>query len=154
MQVQTSLTCSISHPGTPADALNFIQDPHQSLAKVKFIRDLHIVDGKVRAKFAVNVPMLGEQLIPFQSIIHPTEKGATLEATPLDKAAWAEVSGTAHLEGQDMTYELHVTVHFEIPEAQKWGGNAFLKMVEATAKQTLDKVSKEFPKALKDAASA
>ncbi|GGJ56223.1 DUF3809 domain-containing protein [Deinococcus roseus] len=154
MQVQTSLSCSISHPGSPQDALNFIQDPHQSLAKVKFIRDLHIVDGKVRAKFAVNVPMLGEQLIPFQSIIHPTEDGATLESTQLDKPAWAEVSGKARLEGSDLHYDLEVTVHFEIPEAQKWGGNAFLKMVEATAKQTLDKVSKEFPRALKEAVGA
>ncbi|MBB6100105.1 hypothetical protein HNR42_003570 [Deinobacterium chartae] len=146
MQFRAEQRFRVRHPGPSGSALAFLRDPSRSLRDVRFIRDLRFEGGVVRAHLTVDVPMLGEQRLPFESRLEETARGARLVALPLSESAWAEVSGEGNLEAGELDYALDVTVHFPLPEPQKWGAAAFQKMVDATARRALARVTAEFPR--------
>jgi hypothetical protein len=144
-----------------ADALAFVRDVPRSLAHADFLRSLR-VEGTdpvvVVAELPVNAALFGQRLLPFRSQLVPTPRGASLIGLPLehDGPGWAQVDGDAEVEpsptGARVRYTFHVRVHLRLPEAERWGGHALLRMIEYTAKTVLERVTAAFPRALETAA--
>ena len=149
MQIEAEQAFTLEFPGTPASALIFLRDPARSLAGVRFLRDLHVSGPEVRAVLVVNVPMLGETLLPLHSRLMYTPQGARLEAQPVEgERAWIELSGEGQAEGTLLSYHFRFTAHIEMPSAEKWGGAAFEKMVRAAAERTLARLARELPESI------
>lgn len=114
----------------------------------------------VQASIVVNAALFGERALSFQSYVRPTAKGALLEALPFDepKLGWAEVSGDATVhplpQGSRIRYHFDITIHLDLPEAEKWGGRALSKMIHFTAQRTLERIVSDFPVAIQAAADA
>lgn len=112
----------------------------------------------VQASIVVNAALFGERALSFQSYVRPKAKGATLEALPFDepKLGWAEVSGDATVhplpQGSRIRYHFDITIHLDLPEADKWGGRALSKMIHFTAQRTLERIVNDFPIAIQAAA--
>lgn len=146
MQIEAQQTFTLEFPGSPDDALAFLRDPARSLADVRFLRGLKADAHGVQAVLVVNVPMLGETLLPLHSRLLQTPQGARLEAQPLTgERAWIELNGVGTAAGQALHYDFHFTAHIELPDAEKWGGAAFEKMVRAAAGRTLSRLARELP---------
>jgi hypothetical protein len=115
---------------------------------------------QVEASIVVNAALFGERALSFQSFVRPTAKGARLEALPFSepKLGWAEVSGTALVQplpqGSNITYTFDITIHLDLPEADKWGGKALSKMIHYTAQRTLERITSAFPRDIQSAADA
>jgi hypothetical protein len=145
----------------PSDALAFVRDVPRSLAHADFLRSLR-VDGHdpvvVAAELPVNAALFGQRLLPFRSRLETTVAGARLVGLPLehDGPGWAVVDGEAEVapEGSRarVRYRFHVRVHLRLPEAERWGGRALLRMIEYTAQTVLERVTAAFPHALELAA--
>lgn len=127
--------------------------------------DNHVLDVQtalqhVQASIVVNAALFGERALSFQSYVRPTAKGALLEALPFDepKLGWAEVSGDATVhplpQGSRIRYHFDITIHLDLPEAEKWGGRALSKMIHFTAQRTLERIVSDFPVAIQAAADA
>ena len=43
-------------------------------------------------------------------------------------------------------------MHLDLPEPEKWGGRALMKMVEYTADRMLERIAAQFPEAIERAA--
>ena len=89
----------------------------------------------------------------------PTPSGARLEGLDLtDRPGWARVSGEATVvqvpEGCRLDYRFEIEIHLAVPEAERWGGRALLKMIEVTADRVLGRVTTAFPDAVRSAARA
>ena len=146
MQIEAEQTFSLSHPGTPAQALAFLRSPGRALSGLPFLRDLTVHGHSVRAVLLVNVPLLGEIDLPMHSLLVPTDQGARLESQPLEgERAWIELSGNGMAEGARLRYSFRFRAHIEVPSAEKWGGAAFEKMVRAAAERTLSRLARELP---------
>ena len=149
MQIEAEQAFTLEFPGTPGSALAFLRDPARSLAGVRFLRGLHVSGPEVRAVLVVNVPMLGETLLPLHTRLVHTPQGARLEAQPVEgERAWIELSGEGQAEGTLLSYHFRVTAHIEMPSAEKWGGAAFEKMVRAAAGRTLTRLARELPESI------
>lgn len=145
-------------------AIAFVRDVAQSLATATFIENLRVVPEEwlehdlVQASIPINAAMFGQHHLSFQSLLIPTPKGARLQALPFDepKRGWAEVAGTAEVRplphGASVQYDFDVTIHLQLPPAERWGGKALLKMVEYTANRVLETVVADFPRAIQSAA--
>jgi hypothetical protein len=127
--------------------------------------DNHVLDAQtalqhVQASIVVNAALFGERALSFQSYVRPTAKGALLEALPFDepKLGLAEVSGDATVhplpQGSRIRYHFDITIHLDLPEAEKWGGRALSKMIHFTAQRTLERIVSDFPVAIQAAADA
>ncbi|MEM6430542.1 MAG: DUF3809 domain-containing protein [Deinococcota bacterium] len=133
-----------------------LEQPHQSAQPVS---DLSAMQ-QVEASIVVNAALFGERALSFQSFVRPTAKGARLEALPFSepKLGWAEVSGTALVQplpqGSNITYSFDITIHLDLPEAEKWGGKALSKMIHYTAQRTLERITNAFPSDIQSAADA
>lgn len=159
------------------DAIDFVRDAQVSLSKAPFINDLQTrrwselqVDAQetsagepteaslVSARIPVNAALFGQQELVFQSLLIPTSRGALLESLPLHdhKPGWAEVAGEAevrpHPRGSQVTYRFDITIHLHLPEPEKWGGRALIKMIEYTAQRVLQNITSQFPGAVQTAA--
>jgi len=149
VQIEAQQTFTLAFPGSPENALAFLRDPGRSLARVRFLRDLKTDAHEVRAVLVVNVPMLGEILLPLHSRLIHTPQGARLEACPLeDERAWIELNGDGTATGHQLGYTFLFTAHIELPNAEKWGGAAFEKMVRAAAERTLSRLARELPEGM------
>ncbi len=149
MQIEAEQAFTLEFPGTPESALAFLRGPARSLAGVRFLRDLHVSGPEVRAVLVVNVPMLGETLLPLHSRLVHTERGARLEARPVEgERAWIELSGEGTADGHLLSYHFRFTAHIEMPSAEKWGGAAFEKMVRSAAERTLSRLARELPEGI------
>lgn len=149
MQIEAEQRFTLEFPGTPEDALAFLRDPARELAGVRFLRNLTVSGAEVRAVLLVNVPMLGETLLPLHSRLIHTPQGARLEAQPVEgERAWIELSGDGTAEGTLLGYHFRFTAHIEMPSAEKWGGAAFEKMVRSAAGRTLSRLAQELPEGM------
>lgn len=148
MNIETIQNFVLEYPNSLSDAILFLTDVQQSLAQVQFIKGLELKENHVYADLVVEVPVLGTQRLDFHSILEPHSTGANLIAQPLQGKAWAEVSGqgkAVQMNNQvEIHYALQITVHLELPSADKWGGRAFEKMAQATAKTAIERLTKEF----------
>ena len=150
----------LPYPGAPGAARAFLRDPGRSLSRLPFLRDLSFAGGLVRAELLVRVPMLGEVALPFASRVLDTEDGARLEPLTLPERLWAEVDGVGAVEEgtanpkPQLHYALTLRAHLELPQAERWGGAAFEKMLRETARRTLERVAREFPAGVAAAAGA
>jgi hypothetical protein len=162
------------------DAIDFVRNAQVSLSKASFIQDLQTSRASdpqvglelepeetpgdraeaslVSARIPVNAALFGQQELVFQSLLVPTPCGASLESLPLHdhKPGWAEVAGEAevrpHPKGSQVTYRFDITIHLHLPEPEKWGGRALLKMIEYTAQRVLQNITSQFPGAVQAAA--
>ena len=149
MQIEAEQAFTLEFPGTPGSALAFLRDPARSLAGVRFLRGLHVSGPEVRAVLVVNVPMLGETLLPLHTRLVHTPQGARLEAQPVEgERAWIELNGEGQAEGTLLSYHFRFTAHIEMPSAEKWGGAAFEKMVRSAAERTLARLAQELPEGM------
>lgn len=146
---------------TPAAALAFVRDVPRSLARADFLRSLR-VEGEapaiVAAELPVNAALFGQRLLPFRSELRNTPRGARLIGLPIEHEGpgWASVDGEAEVGaapgGARVRYRFHVRVHLRLPEAERWGGQALLRMIQYTAQTVLERVTAAFPDALRAAA--
>lgn len=160
---------SLTHPGSPAEALGYLRDP-QALSRLRFLRAVHLTGQRLPeqtlteqplsqqplaeqtlcAELVVPVPMLGEVDLPFCSVLSSTPDGALLTPQPVTgERAWLELAGRGRAEGTALHYHFQFTAHLGVPQAEGWGGAAFEKMVRAAAGRTLERVARELPEALR-----
>jgi len=146
---------------TPAEALDFVRDVPRSLAHADFLHELRLEGVEPRlvtAELPVNAALFGQRRLPFRSALEATPRGARLVGQRLehDGPGWAQVDGDAEVvpspTGARVRYRFHVQVHLRLPEAERWGGRALLRMIEYTAQTVLERVTAAFPAALDRAA--
>jgi Protein of unknown function (DUF3809) len=149
MKLEVEREFVLSYPGTPTQAIAFVQNVPVSLAHVPFIQGLRLEGTDVFADLRIDAPIIGEQYLDFHSRLEPTADGAKLIALERTGKAWAEVAGQAHVtpDGANSTilYALRIVVHLELPVTDRWGGKAFEKMAHATAQRSIERLSLEFP---------
>ncbi|MDX2003697.1 MAG: DUF3809 family protein [Meiothermus sp.] len=101
-------------------------------------------DGlELSGELAAEVPLLGEIRFPFKSLIRPEgDDRARLEAVILEPNPpfWAELSGAGRLEGGGIGYELSLRVHAELPQGEKWGGQALRRMAQVAFERSVERV--------------
>lgn len=144
-----------------AAAKAFVRDVRTSLSQASFLEALEVDDGppiEIEATIPVNAALFGQQKLPFRSRLTPTAAGAVLSGLPLDsvRPGWAEVSGEAKVTplptGSRVEYRFDIAIHLALPEPDRWGGRALLKMIEYTAATVLERVIARFPDAIQEAA--
>jgi len=145
------------------DAVAFVQDVQGSLAKATFIRDMQVTKvgemQHVRASIPINAALFGQHDLSFESVLKPTARGAVLEPLPFSepRMGWAEVAGEAEVHplpaGSRAVYRFDITIHLDLPQPERWGGRALLKMIHFTAQRVLEGVAAEFPRAVQEAAA-
>ncbi|WP_293914846.1 DUF3809 domain-containing protein [Deinococcus sp.] len=140
----------------PEFALAFLRDPTRLLSRVSFLREVEVSGQEVRGVLAVQLPLLGEVSLPFFSVLENTERGARLTPQPIEhRRAWLEVGGEgrldAELDAAALAYAFVFRAHLDTPTAEKWGGAAFEKMVQAAASRTIARVAQALPRALAEA---
>jgi hypothetical protein len=147
MNIEAAREFVLPFAGSSSEAVLFLRDVRRSLAQVRFITDLRLEGQEVMANLLVDVPVLGEQRLDFASRLESHPDGADLIALPRSGKAWAEVSGQGRVReetGVQILYALQIVVHLELPVGEKWGGKAFEKMVQATAKSAIQRLTLEF----------
>ena len=150
-EVPSSLDC--------AAAVAFVRDVEQSLSQADFLEALQQDGDQVGASLPVNAALFGQHKLRFRSRLSPTPSGGRLEGLDLDDVpGWARVSGEADVVptpgGCRLDYRFEIEIHLAVPEAERWGGRALLKMIEVTADRTLARVAERFPDAVRSAARA
>ncbi len=149
MKLEVEREFRIDHPGSTEEAVAFVQNVQHSLEHVDFIKNLRVDGSDVMADLSVDVPVLGEQRLDFHSRLEARSDGANLIPLPRSGKAWAEVGGegrvTPNSSGSSLTYRLRIVVHVELPAAERWGGRAFEKMVQATAQRAIERMTEQFP---------
>lgn len=142
-------------------AIAFVRDVPGSLAHADFLQSLLVDGDTIRATLPVNAALFGQRLLPFVSQLRETEQGARLIGLHIEPSGpgWARVAGEAAVEpnpagGSTLRYRFDIEVHIELPEAERWGGRALLRMIEYTAKTVLERVTAAFPRAIAEAAEA
>jgi hypothetical protein len=148
VNIETIKNFVLEYPNSLEAAVLYLCDVQKSLAQVPFIKNLRLEQHHVYADLVVEVPVLGQQRLDFHSILEPHSTGANLIAQALQGKAWAEVSGQGQAIQTEQRVEIHyalqIIVHLELPTADKWGGRAFEKMAQATAKTAIERMTKEF----------
>jgi hypothetical protein len=148
MKIEASREFLLPFSGSSEAALVFLRDVQRSLSRVRFIDDLRLEGDQVFANLLIDVPVLGEQRLDFCSRLEAHPEGANLIAQPRTGKAWAEVAGQGRVRQEagavQIYYALHIVVHLELPVGEKWGGRAFEKMVQATAKSAVERLTLEF----------
>lgn len=157
----------------PQKAVAFVQDVKTSLSRAAFIRNMQVARigaqdrqrapqhelQHVRASIPINAALFGQQELSFESVVTPTPRGAALSPLPFSepRLGWAEVAGHAEVSplpsGSRVVYDFDITIHLDLPEPEKWGGRALLKMIHFTAQRVLESIAAEFPEAVQAAAA-
>lgn len=141
-------------------AVAFVRDAARSLSHADFLTSLQQDEGGlVAAELPVNAALFGQQRLRFRSRLEATPAGARLAGLELDDApGWARVSGEARVvplpSGSRLDYRFDIEIHLKLPEPERWGGRALVKMIEVTADQVLRRVCERFPDAVRAAARA
>lgn len=161
MRLELERDFELDYPGPPEEAAAFLADPARSLARVPFLAGLRVQGDEVAADLMVDAPLLGPQRLDFRSRLRTApagEHGADLVPLARSGRAWAEVAGSGRAEpaagGSRITYRLRVVVHLELPDAGSWGGRALARMAGRAAESTLERVTEEFPAAVRAAMPA
>ena len=149
MKLEVEREFVLAYPGTPAQAIAFVQNVAVSLAHVSFIQNLRLEGSDIFADLRIDAPIIGEQHLDFHSRLEATADGARLIALERTGKAWAEVAGQAHVTpdaaSSSIRYQLRIVIHLELPVTDRWGGRAFEKMAHATAQRSIERLSLEFP---------
>lgn len=95
-------------------------------------RDGQILKGKLCGHAAI----FGRICFPFASRLVLGEETKLL-ALPLEESFWAELAGTGRARPDGVIYQVKLTLHLELPQGEKWGGQAFRRMAEAAMQRTL-----------------
>jgi hypothetical protein len=98
---------------------------------------------ELSGELAAEVPLLGEIRFPFKSLIRPQgEEIARLEAVLMEPSPpfWAELSGQGRLEEGGIAYDLSLCVHAELPQGEKWGGQALRRMAQVAFERSVERV--------------
>lgn len=154
--VAFDLASSLDRP----TAVAFVRDVGRSLSHADFLSELRTSDGGVvTAELPVNAALFGQQKLRFRSRLETTPSGARLVGLDLgDRPGWARVSGEARVAplptGSRLDYRFDIEIHLHLPEPERWGGRALVKMIEVTADQVLRRVSDRFPEAVRASARA
>jgi hypothetical protein len=132
-------------------AVAFVRDAERSLSHADFLTSLRQdAAGVVTAELPVNAALFGQQRLRFRSRL----EGLDLDDVP----GWARVSGEARVvpmpDGSRLDYRFEIEIHLALPEPERWGGRALVKMIEVTADQVLRRVCERFPEAVRSAARA
>lgn len=160
MRLRHEVAFDVSLALERATAVAFVRDAYGSLSHAEFLHALRRTpSGGVEAELPVNAALFGQQRLRFQSRVLPTPQGARLVGSDLtDVPGWARVSGEAVVspqpEGCRVDYRFDIEIHLALPEPEKWGGRALMKMIEVTAERVLQRISERFPAAVRDAARA
>lgn len=162
LKLEHSIAFSLGSALGEAEARAFVRDVPRSLRHADFLSSLSVLPGDppvVAAELPVNAAMFGMRSLPFESEVRLTSTGARLTPRPLPHhgAGWAEVAGEARVggagAGSRLDYSFAITVHLAMPNAERWGTQALMKMIELTAASVLRRVLERFPAALELAAS-
>ncbi|WP_309572418.1 DUF3809 domain-containing protein [Deinococcus sp.] len=151
MVIESAQTFTLAYPGTPQQAVAFVQTPALALSRVGFLRHLKADQNGVQGELLVQLPVLGEADLPFRSQLVLTPDGAALEPQVLTgERAWVEVHGTAqvgaeHADRAGVVFAFLFRAHLALPDGGGWGSDAFTKMVRAAAGRTLHRVAQELP---------
>ena len=158
MRIEAEQVFSLAFSGERAAALAFLRSPAQSLLRLRFLRDLQVTGGELRAVLSVQMPLLGTVTLPLHSRVVPSAEGARLESLPLTgERAWIELSGEGHTEeatedaagaGVTLHFAFRFVAHLDAPGSEGWGGAAFEKMVRAAAARTLTRLAQELPQGI------
>ena len=101
-------------------------------------------DGlQLLGELAAEVPLLGEIRFPFRSLIEPHGSDiASLTAQILEPNPpfWAELSGQGQLGTNGIHYNLLLKVHAELPQGEKWGGQALRRMAQVAFERSVERV--------------
>ena len=141
-----------------AIAIAFVRDVPATLREADFVDGVTVdAGGVVEASLVVNASMFGQRRLAFLSDLEPTPHGARLRGRHLDRSVgWARVDGEATVRarpiGSVLSYAFDVDIHLVLPEPERWGGRALLKMVEVTADRVLERLHAAFPSAIAAAA--
>lgn len=163
MKLTEGLKFGFSTHLSEADALEFVRDVQRSLAGAHLADSLRLSGGSpelVSASLPVNTPLFGRRELPFVSELHLTPDGARLVPTATETAGrgWAEVGGEArvapHAAGSHIDYALDLTIHLQLPDADRWGTKALTKMIELTASSVLRQLSERLRSSVEAAAGA
>ncbi len=136
------LEFTVATPMAHATALEFVRRAELSLAAANVLEDVHVQPGPptlLSAYLPISTPLFGRRRLRFVSELVETAAGAALVATePVTGAqAWADVGGeavvTPSAAGSDLRYVFDMTVHLDIPDADRWGTKALTRMIELTA---------------------
>ncbi len=148
MIIEVSKDFILEYPDSLEQAVLYLTDVKKSLAHVSFIENLRLEQNHIFADLVVDVPVLGSQCLDFDSILEPHATGANLVAQKREGRAWAAVSGQGRaVQTNNQTqihYALQIAVYLELPSTDKWGGRAFEKMAQATAKTAIERLTREF----------
>ena len=157
--VNTTVDTTLNTTLDPVDAL---EEPIKALRAqsevTKETANETTNETTVRARIPVNAALFGQQELAFESRLLPTPRGAVLRSVPLKhlRPGWAEVAGEAevrpHPEGSHVSYRFDIAIHLHLPEPERWGGRALLKMIHFTAERVLESITAEFPGAVQAAA--
>lgn len=140
------------------ESLEFLRNPSLALQEVDFLsRVLVHPDKRVTAELPVNAAFFGKRTVRFDSQVENLPNGARLVSLPsMDETAVVKVAGQATVgdgaEGSILRYDFQFELIVHVPEPERWGGRALLKMVEFTADRMLEKITAEFPEAVRVAA--
>jgi hypothetical protein len=161
MTLEHEIAFAFDLPLSAEEAVAFVRDVPRSLAYADFIRSLAHDAGPpavVAAELPVNAALFGQRLLPFRSELRLRDDGAELVGLPLDHdgPGWAQVDGVARVETRGSAarvgYTFRIRVHLTLPEAERWGGHALLRMIRYTAQTVLERVTADFPAAIERAA--
>lgn len=163
MRLTEDLRFGFSTQLSEAAALAFVRDVERSLAGQHLADSLRVQSGSptlVSASLPVNTPLFGRRELPFVSELHVTPSGARLVPTTTETQGrgWAEVGGEAQVvpegAGSRIDYALDLTIHLQLPEADRWGTKALTKMIELTASSVLRQLSERLRSSVESAANA
>ncbi len=148
MKIEVARNFILEYPDSLEQAVLYLTDVKKSLAHVSFIANLRLEQNNIYADLVVDVPVLGSQRLDFHSVLEPHPTGANLLAQKREGRAWAAVSGQGSaMKTANQTqihYALQIEIHLELPNTGKWGGRAFEKMAQATAKTAIERMTKDF----------
>lgn len=156
-RLEFSVRTSLEHQ----QAVAFVRDVARSLAAGKVLEDLHVTPGLpalVSACLPINTPLFGRRQLRFVSELRETVTGAALVPTTgvEGERAWAEVGGEAIAfaceGGSRLDYALDLTIHLDLPDADRWGTRALTRMIELTAGTVLRSLSERLRLAMEEAA--
>ncbi|ADY25427.1 hypothetical protein Deipr_0254 [Deinococcus proteolyticus MRP] len=156
MQFGAQQRFTLTHPGTPAEALAWAQAPGRALVQVDFLQDVQLSGAHLSGELRVPVPLLGEITLPFVSRLDTAPSGASLTPQPLpERRGWVEVSGQATVGepapaggGTPVELSFDFQAFLRLPDSGNLGGAAFEKMVRATAQRTIERVLVGLPEQL------
>lgn len=140
------------------ESLDFLRSPSLALQEVGFLTDVRVhPDKRVTAELPVNAAFFGKRTVRFNSQVENLPNGARLVSLPsMDETAVVKVAGQATVvegpNGANLQYDFQFELIVHVPEPERWGGRALLKMVEITADRVLEKITAEFPEAVRIAA--